>query len=468
MSYESETGWLADLIYVEGRFESGHAMFVDKSGRITRFSNAPDDLAGAHKLPNRAIVPGLINCHSHSFQRVIRGRTEHRSTAARDTFWTWREAMYHAANLLSPEDIYRVARAAFLEMALSGITTVGEFHYLHNAPDGSRYENPNLLGLQVIRAASEIGVRVALLRTAYARAGWQKPANPGQARFITSCAETFVQDTEALREAIPRCSRPGFVWLGIAPHSVRAVPIDYVSEITSYARKNGLAIHMHVAEQPGEIEQCVAEYGVRPIELLTRRDVLDASFTCIHAIHITADEIRHLEATKAHVCACPTSERNLGDGAVSADRLMQAGVNICLGSDSNVQIDLLEDARLLDYHLRMNKLERAVLTPASGENRLAQLLFASATERGADALKAPGGVLGAGRPADFFTIDLNDVSIAGAGNSLLENIVFSLERTAVRDVFVNGEPVVQDGRHALQDAVLSEFEAVQRRVWNDR
>lgn len=466
MNPERETGWLADLIYVKGRFESGYAMFVDQAGRITRFSNDTDDLAVSRKLPNRAIVPGLINCHSHSFQRVIRGRTEHRTTANRDTFWTWREAMYRAANLLSPEDIYRVARMAFLEMLISGITTVGEFYYLHNAPDGGRYENPNLLGLQIIRAANEIGVRLALLRTAYARAGWQKPANPGQARFITPRPETFLDDTQALSEAIPKSSTPGFTWLGIAPHSIRAVPIEYLTKITDYAHESGLPVHMHVAEQPGEINECLAEYGVRPVELLRQRNILDPFFTGIHAIHITEAEIRHIGNAKANVCACPTSERNLGDGAVPADRLTEAGVNICFGSDSNVQIDLLEDARLLEYHVRMNKLERAVLAPPSGEDQLAQLLFASATERGAVALKAPGGTLEVGRAADFLTLDLNDVSIAGAGRlALLNNIVFSLERTAVREVFVNGQPVIQDGRHVLEDAVLSDFEAVQRRLW---
>ena len=466
MIHKRETGWLADLIYLKGKFESGYAMFVDEGGRITRFSNAPNDLAISHKLPSRAIVPGLINCHSHSFQRVIRGRTEHRTTANRDTFWTWREAMYHAANLLSPEDVYCVARMTFLEMLMSGITTVGEFHYLHNAPDGSRYDDPNLLAMQVLRAANEVGIRIGLLRAAYARAGWKTAAHAGQARFVTAQPETFLQDTEALRESIPKYSKPGFAWLGIAPHSVRAVPLEYLVKTTDYAHQNGLPVHMHVAEQPAEIDECLAEHKLRPVELLQQCNILNPSFTAIHAIHITEDEVRFLGDAKSNVCACPTSERNLGDGAVPADRLAQAGVNICFGSDSNVQIDLLEDARLLEYHLRMNKLELAVLARGSGEDQLAQFLFSSATEAGAAALKAPGGSLELGRSADFFTVNLSDVSLAGAGReSLLNNIVFSLERAAIRDVFVNGTLIVQDGYHALQDAIISDFEAVQRRIW---
>ena len=387
-------------------------------------------------------MPGLVNVHSHSFQRAIRARTENRTDAGRDTFWTWREAMYRAANLLSPEDVYRVARMAFLEMALSGITTVGEFHYLHHAPDGTRYENPNLLAEEVLRAAQEIGLRVVLLRTAYARAGFGKPANPRQARFITPDVDTFLRDTDNLR-------RTG-VPMGIAPHSIRALPLDYLLEVTRYARDHKLPVHMHVAEQPAEVEECLAEYGLRPVELLRENGILHASFTAVHAIHITADEIAALGAARARVCACPTSERNLGDGAVPADRLTAAGVAICFGSDSNIQIDLLEDARLLEYHLRMNRLERAILSTED--------LLTGATATGGAALGVDAG--------DFFTIDLDDPSIAGAtGDSLPAHVVFSIERTAIRDVFVNGRQIVAEGKHLLQEEIVGEFAELQKRLW---
>lgn len=466
MSDRQETGWLPDLIYRHGKFESGCAMFADASGRILRFSTKPDDLARAQRFRNRVILPGLVNCHSHSFQRVIRGRTEHRSAAVRDTFWTWREAMYRAANLLSPDDVYHVARMTFLEMLLSGITTVGEFHYLHNAADGSRYEDPNLLAWQVIRAARETGVRIALLRAAYARAGWQRPANPAQARFITAAPEMFLKDTEALWAGLQKASRSEFAWLGIAPHSLRALPTEYVAQIAAYALGKHLPVHIHVAEQPAEIDECLSEHGRRPLEVLSHCGVLNPAFTAIHAIHITDEEIGLLRESGARVCACPTTERNLGDGAVRADALSQAGVGICFGSDSNVQIDLLEDARLLEYDLRMEKLERAVLAPSSGDQQLATRLFENATRQGAEVVGAAAGGLEVGRAADFFTVDLNDVSIAGAEpKSLLANIVFSLERTAVRDVYVNGEPVIEDGHHRLEEAIVSEFEAVQRRLW---
>ena len=218
----AETGWLPDLIYANGEFQSGVAMFADAEGRITRFSR---DAAGAMRLAGRAMLPGLVNVHSHTFQRAIRGRTETR-TADHDTFWTWRESMYRAANRVSLEAIYRIARMAFAEMALSGITTVGEFHYLHHDSGGAPYGERNATALAIVRAAREIGIRIVILRTAYVRAGFRKAADPGQARFITPRVEDFFADTEALRKSVP---------VGVAPHSVRAVPLDYLRQVADYA-----------------------------------------------------------------------------------------------------------------------------------------------------------------------------------------------------------------------------------------
>jgi len=433
------TGWLADLVYTGGAFESGLAMMADDRGVITSFSREEQDLRRAHRLAGRAMLPGLVNAHSHTFQRAIRGRTEHRTSASRDTFWTWRESMYHAAKAMSPEDIYRAARMAFLEMALSGITAVGEFHYVDQDLRVAR---------GILRAAKEVGLRLTLLRTAYVRAGWKKDPNPGQARFLTPDVDKFLSDTDAMIAE--------GAYLGVAPHSVRAVPIDYVRHVAEYARARGLPLHMHVSEQPAEVEASIGEYGRRPVELLHDNGIPGERFTAVHAIHITDEEARMLG--QSTVCACPTSERNLGDGAVPADRLFAAGARFCFGSDNNVQIDILEDARELEYHLRMNKLERSLVETSR--------LFESATESGARSLGSPGGALEIGRAADFFTIDLNDCSVAGASReSLLAHVVFSLERTAVRDVCVAGELVVRDGRHPLQEKIVREFAEVQRNLW---
>src|SRR5215216_8087530 len=192
--------WLPDLIYINGRFESDRAVECDSAGNITRIVEGKD-APNAVRLNNRALLPGLINAHSHAFQRVIRGRTEHRSQHTTDSFWTWREQMYAAANRLEPDDIYDVSRMAFLEMALTGITAVGEFHYIHHQRDGSPYSDPNLLEREVIRAARNVGIRIALLRVAYARAGYQTESNPQQVRFIESSPETYLTNVEQLLAA---------------------------------------------------------------------------------------------------------------------------------------------------------------------------------------------------------------------------------------------------------------------------
>lgn len=450
-----ETGWLADHIYTGEQFEAGLAMFADAAGRITRFSRSPGDLAAAHRLQGRAILPGMINVHSHAFQRLIRGRTEHRTAAQRDTFWTWRESMYDAASRLTPDLMYAAARMAFMEMLLAGITTVGEFHYVHHDVGGVPYSDRNQLAMEVLRAARDTGIRMALLRTAYARAGWRKPADPGQIRFLTASADEFIADTESLRARVAGDNR---VWVGVAPHSVRAVPIEYLEQVVAYARVNNLPVHMHVAEQPAEIEACLAEHQMRPVELLHHRGILDAHFTGIHAIHITDAEVGYLSEAAARVGACPTTERNLGDGISPADRLFAAGIGICFGTDSNVQIDPFEDARQLEYHLRLAKLQRNVLAPDASRESLARRLFAGATDTGAKSLHAPGARLEPGRPADFFTVDLSHPSIAGASpDALLTTIIFSASKSAIRDVYVGAEPVISAGLHANEEEIVKQF-----------
>jgi formimidoylglutamate deiminase len=469
MSENAERGWLPDFLLTNGEIKSETAFFADESGIITRFSQAPADLAGTQRLKGRAVLPGLVNVHSHTFQRVIRGRTEWRNQGQRDTFWTWREKMYDAATRLTPEQIYQTAKAAFLEMLLSGITTVGEFHYLHNQADGKRYSDPNLIGKLVIQAARDVGLRIVLLRTAYLRAGYGKPPNPGQTRFITHDAGTFISDTEELSSWVKKFRFGGEAEVGVAPHSVRAVTRDYLLEITDYARQQELCLHMHVSEQPGENEACVQEFGVSPVTWLEGMGLLSPRFTAVHAIHISETEAGILADSGSSICACPTSERNLADGAVRADWLLARGANICLGSDSQIQIDLLEDARLLEYHLRMQRLERVVLDPvAPGRERLSHTLYETASKSGARSLRQNVGELAVGKPADFVGIDLDDLSIAGVSPEMsLANVVFSLERTAIKEVYVGGRCVVADGRHPLQGNITAEFKGVQKELWGE-
>ena len=448
-----------DLLYSQGEFASGQGLLVNPTGSVLAAgTNAP---ATVIDLPGKALFPGFVNAHSHSFQRLIRGKSESRVTSGRD-FWSWRGTMYHAAAQLDPPDVYDVARMAFLEMLLSGTTTVGEFHYLHNAPGGRPYDDPNLLSKQIIAAAQSVGIRIVLLRSAYLRSGYELPLDPGQIRFFESASQ-FLDNTEALSKEYPADSTE--VRLGVAPHSLRAVPLRDLNEIAAWTRERKLPLHMHVAEQLGENEACLREYGLTPVALLGREELLGPDFTAVHAIHITADEIELLAKANATVCSCPTTERNLGDGVIAADQVMREGIHIAFGSDSQAQIDPLEDARELEYHLRLERQQRAILDQI-GEQTLASRLFDCATVHGARALGVPTGGLTGGSSADFFTVDLDDVSIAGnSSNDLLPLSVFSLSRSAIRDVMVNGRWVVRDQRHPLQEEIVARFKELHRKLW---
>ena len=479
--------WLPDLIYADGRFQRNVALVCDEAGQIAQLA-AADEVEDPLRLKNRAILPGLVNAHSHAFQRVIRGRTEYRTQSPRDTFWTWREMMYSAATRLSPEDVYDASRMAFLEMVLGGIRAVGEFHYLHHAPDGSLYDDPNLIAKEVIRAANDVGLRIALLRVAYGRSGFETEANPRQARFIERDPHKYLKHVEGLQSYLaqdtkgrggqaPQPGQPAggpsrspsqWAWVGLAPHSVRAVPLKYLKEVIRFGNEQRLPIHMHVAEQTAEVSASIHEYGRSPVALLATEGLLSERFTAVHAIHVTAKAIGSLAEGRAMVCACPTTERNLGDGVAPADLLFAKGVRVSLGSDSQAQIDLLEDARELEYHLRLQRTERNVLAQ-DGDGLISDLaarLFHCATSNGAESIGAPGGQIETGHPADFFTVDLDDPSIAGATeDDLLSSIVFAQSRAAVRDVVIGGRRIVEDGRHSAQAEIVGRFKQLQRKLW---
>ena len=467
MTNPIQQAWLPELVYVDGEFQPGLALHCDNEGRIVSVGSASDALeADPHlttiSLKNKAILPGLINSHSHAFQRVIRGRTEYRSQRSSDSFWTWRELMYRAANLLDPNDVYIASKMAFLEMALAGCTSVGEFHYLHHAINGQPYDDPNLLAKEVIRAATDVGLRIALLRVAYERAGFQTEPNPLQVRFIEQ-PDRYLKNLEQLMSC-----KSDMVWVGAAPHSVRAVSLDYLKDIDRFVKNSNIPIHMHVAEQPAEVSACIEEYGRSPVALLDTEGLLGRNFTAVHAIHVTPKAIQAIAKNNATVCACPTTERNLGDGVVPVDEYFRAGVTVSVGTDSQTQIDLLEDTRELEYHMRLQRKERNVLAPSADDrSSLAARLFECATLNGGKSLGFNGGRFEPGSPADFFTVDLNDPAIVGASpDNLLAHIVFSLSRSAVRDVVVHGKRIVEDGRHTSQEDIVSDFKALQRRLWN--
>jgi len=439
-----------DFLFSGGQVHAG-ACLVVRDGSVAAVGHPPEGVE-VEDMPGRALLPGLVAAHSHAFQRAIRGRTEHRSHA-RDDFWSWREAMYAAAERLSPEDLYAVSRFCFLEMARAGITAVGEFHYLHRDPAGRPYADPNELDLAVARAADESGLRLVLLRVAYARSGFRVPPNPRQKRFIEGSADEYLKNLEALSRHVP---------VGAAPHSVRACPLEWIRDIASEAFRRRWPLHLHLSEQRLEVEQCRAEHGTTPALLLNRLGALRETTTAVHGVHLTAEDVAALGAARASVCACPTTERNLGDGVVRADLLLAAGARLCIGSDSEVQLSPLEDVRQLEYHLRLLQEQRAILdVEQSGVGGLSAKLYRIASEGGMRSLGIGGGLLQPGDPADFIVVDLDDPSIAGANrDDLMANVVFSMERTAIRETWVRGEPLRLDFASALPA-----FRAAMRRLW---
>ena len=459
-----KTLYRPELLYVDGGFVTGGELLVGESGVILDADEEASD-AVVVEMPGKALLPGFVNAHSHSFQRLIRGKAESRAVSGRD-FWSWRGTMYHAASSLGPQEVYDVARMAFLEMVLAGTTTVGEFHYLHNAPGGRAYDDPNVLAKQVIAAAVSVGLRIVLLRTAYLRAGFELPPDAGQQRFYET-VEGFLANMDAL---VREVKADGAVSFGVAPHSLRAVPLRELREIAEWTRARRLPLHMHVAEQVGENAACLREYGDTPVALLARERLLRPDFTAVHAVHVTAEEIAMMAEAGMTVCSCPTTERNLGDGIFRADDVMRAGVPVALGSDSQAQIDSLEDARELEYHLRLQQQKRAVLDPVDERagGTLAGRLFDCATVHGARSLGVGGGALRVGEAADFLTVDLKDVSVAGGGAAdLLPMVVFGMDRSAVCDVVVRGRMVVRDGRHALKDEIVARYVELHARIWQD-
>lgn len=309
-------------------------------------------------------LPALSTAHSHAFQRAMRGRAQRpvRGGEAPDDFWTWRGQMYEVASSLTPESIHAVSLVAFRELARAGIRTVGEFHYVHHQPDGTPYNDRTILADAVVEAARRAGLRVTLLRVAYHRAGPGCSADPAQRRFCDPSVDDVLRDVDTLRA---RWRLDPEVVIGVAPHSVRAVPPSWLAPLRDYAILNGVPLHMHVAEQQREIDECVAESGRRPMELLAEHGVLFDRFVAVHATNLLPHEAKLLGDARAFACICATSERDLGDGLPDISALRASGVRMCTGVDSHVVVDPIDDLRALETHERLRTRRRVTFGPAA-------------------------------------------------------------------------------------------------------
>ncbi len=395
-------------------------------------------------------LPGLANCHSHAFHRALRGRVQRGS----GTFWTWREQMYDVAGRLDPDGYHELARATYREMAAAGITTVGEFHYLHHRPDGGRYDDPNAMGEALIAAARDAGIRIALLDTCYLAAGIGREPEGVQSRFTDGDAEAWADRVTLLETS--HHGNPGLV-VGAAVHSVRAVPRDQLATVAGWARGER-PLHVHLSEQPAENDECRAAYGVTPTRLLADTGVLGPMTSAVHATHLTEEDVGLLGGSATHACFCPTTERDLGDGIGPGPALRDAGCRLTLGSDSHAVIDPFEELRALELDERLASLSRGHWTAAE--------LLAAGTEHGHASLGfADAGRIAVGCRADLVTLDLATPRTAGTGADE-HTAVYAASAADVRQVIVDGRVVVGLGEHqAVAQEVGRELDAVIGKVW---
>jgi formiminoglutamate deiminase len=441
------TAYWCELAWLGGdRAEAGVLVEVE-GGRFHSVEpgvSAPP--AGAERLPGIAI-PGLANSHSHAFQRALRARAQ-----SGGSFWSWRERMYELAGRLDPDSYLALARATFAEMALAGVTSVGEFHYLHHGPDGVTYSNPNAMSLALAEAARQAGVRLTLLDTCYLRGGVGEEPSGAQRRFSDGTATAWADRVEALEDG------PG-LRVGAAIHSVRAVEPGDAAVVAAWANERERPLHAHVSEQPDENDACVAVHGRTPAALLEDAGAVSSRFTAVHATHLSESDVGVLGGRGATCCICPTTERDLGDGIAPARALADAGARLSLGTDSHAAIDLLEEARALELDERLAQGRRGI--HATGD------LMRAAAEWGHASLGWPdAGRIEAGALADLVTLGLDSPRLAGTdAEHALEAVAFAASAADVTGVMAGGEWVVRDGAHVRLD-VASDLDSAVKAVWS--
>ena len=454
--WHAEFTWLARGAAPDGL---AHDVLIEAHGdrftTVTPGTPAAQVPPGTVRLPGLTL-PGLANAHSHAFHRALRG------AAAGDTFWAWREQMYAVAERLDPDRYFALARAVYAEMALAGITCVGEFHYLHHGPGGIPYSDPNEFGRLLIAAASAAGLRITLLDTCYLASGFApggkaRPLAGVQLRFGDGTAAGWAERMAAF-DCDPRGMIGGHARLGAAIHSVRAVPPDQVPSVMAWSHAHGAPVHAHLSEQPLENAECQAAFGGTPAEVLYEAGALGPRSTMVHATHLTPHDVELLGGSQTTVCMCPVTEADLADGIGPAPALAASGCPLSLGSDGHSIIDLLEEARWMELSQRLATQRRGHFSPAD--------LAVAATVSGHACLGWPdAGEIVPGAYADLVTVPLDGPRLAGAGAGDPLAALFAAGTAAdIRHVVASGVDVVRDGRHQLVDDVPRELAAAVRAV----
>ena len=424
------------------------------NGRIAGVVCGETARAGDEILADRILMPAPANLHSHAFQRAMAGMTEARGPDARDSFWTWRRLMYRFLEALGPEDIEAIAALVQVEMAEAGYAAVGEFHYLHNQPGGTPYDDPAELGARICAAAAQTGLGLTLLPVLYMQGGCDgRPLAGGQLRFACD-PDTFARILEggvAAANALPADTR-----IGVAPHSLRAVPPEAVGEVATLRPDD--PVHIHAAEQVAEVEEVVTAHGARPVALLLDRIGIDRRWCLIHTTHMEPTETEGLARSGAVAGLCPITESNLGDGIFDAARFRGAGGVFGVGSDSNVRIALSEELRTLEYSQRLDGQARAVL---AGPDSTGRTLFQTALNGTNQACGRDAGAIEAGRLADLMTLDADHLALAGLeGDMALDAWIFAGDDGAVSDVWSAGRRLVTGGRHYAREPIEARYRQV--------
>jgi formimidoylglutamate deiminase len=451
-------GWTGDVIVTVS--DDGFISAIDSAAAGSR--DGAEHIGGI-------VVPGMSNAHSHAFQRAMAGNTEYR-LSARDSFWTWRHAMYALANRIEPEDLQVLATQLFVEMLKSGYTSVAEFHYLHRQKGGVPYSGTNALWEAIGNAASVTGIGLTFLPTLYQTSDFGgRPLKSEQARFASD-TDTFLRTLDerisAERRTQGRSGSAPAQRTGAAFHSLRAVPLENLREATLRMREidPNMPVHIHVAEQLLEVQACKRETGVRPIELLLQTGLLTEHWCLVHATHATPQEIQGIAASKATVCVSISTEANLGDGFFDTARFLKADGRLCVGSDSQSTVSPAEELRWLEYQQRLRKKRRGVLA-STAEPHVGTRLWRDAAQHGAKAIGQPAGTIEVGRRADWLVLDAAHPSMVGAAaDTALDHLLFAGGEAAIRDVMVAGRWVIKERRHAADDQLRPRFTGLMRRL----
>ncbi|RDS79824.1 formimidoylglutamate deiminase [Dyella monticola] len=445
------------------QFEAGHlwngaqwhadATFgVDSTGNvIAAAGDSPEYLDGW-------VLPGMPNLHSHAFQRAMVGLAERRGPGD-DSFWTWRETMYGFAERIDPDTLQAIAAQLYVEMLKAGYTQVCEFHYLHHQPDGTPYAQPEAMSLALIEAAREAGIALTLLPVLYMSGGFDgRPLSPRQRRFGNS-VDSYLQLLGNLRKHESKDVR-----VGVALHSLRAIPESaWRSVIEQDALKSG-PIHIHIAEQIGEVQDCLATRGARPVEWLFDHAPVDHRWCLVHATHLTETETLRLAKSGAVAGLCPTTEANLGDGLFPLARYLHAGGRLGIGSDSHISVSPVEELRWLEYGQRLSTRHRNVAAAHAGDS-VGETLWRAALKGGTQAADLPVGALDAGMRADFIMLDHASPALtARNARSVMDGFLFAGNVSPVRDVMTGGKWMVRDGRHRDEMRITSRYRLAMERL----